>query len=311
MAVGPAFNRSDLLPASPPALSLLRVPGVVFDGTDERWLNGITFEPEGCNLQLDADTATADFPYWWECPPGGQNAVDANVTGGTKAIGDNPANVSAEPYWAWVGFACSAMDVGLPDRRAEVEARLRRRLEACLPAIVERELWTGQVSGFSGAETPFLADGASVDDLGSYGYVTALAEVEQALAECSCGGRHLIHVQPRVAAAWKSEQLVELAPSRDHLLTAMGTVVVPGTGYPGTNPGDVAASYSHSYIYGTGMVRVFLGTPTVGALDASTVSRDTNDVELRAERPVLAVFDPCCHVGVQVNLCDRLCAGGS
>lgn len=310
MAAGPASNRSDLFPASPPAISLLTVPGVLVPEAlrDERWINGISVDPEACNVSLDAETATADFPYWWEACGAATLPTEASIA--SKVIGTNPANIDAEAWFAWVGFACTAAQVAT--MADEVDARLRRKLQACLPSIVERELWSGQVATLQGASTPFLAEDGAVDEVSvSLGYITALAELEQALAECTCGRRHMIHAQPRLVTLWRSEDLVSLAPSRDHLLTELGTVVVPGTGYPGTSPTGLASSYSHTWAYGTGMVRVFTGRVTTTTADSSAVSRPTNDAEVRAETPVLSVFDPCCLVGVGVNLCDATCSGGS
>lgn len=324
MAVGPGAVAQELFRATPPPISLLTVPGVVVAenekqtmgllGTNgaQRWLNGISVEPEACSVSLDLDTAEADFPYWWTCPPGdGTDAATAtDDLGGVKAIGDNPDAVLAEPYTAWVGFTCRP--VSDARRQAEIDARIRRKLAACLPAIVEHELWTGQVAQLMGTDTPYLADPATATDVGGYfGFVTALAEVEQALADCSCSGRHIIHAQRRVVSAWRMHNLVSLAPTRDHLLTEMGTIVVAGNGYPGTSPQGSDPSYSNSWVYGTGMVRVFLGGVDVATTDLSTVDRSTNVAELRAEQPALAVFSPCCHVAAHVNLCDQLCGGGS
>ncbi len=162
-----------------------------------------------------------------------------------------------------------------------------------------------------GADTPYLA-GDLADVIGpEFGYVTGLAEMEQALAESNCSGRRIIHAQPRVVTLWKLNGLVDVAPDRTHLLTALGTVVVAGTGYPGTSPTGAAATYSHSWIYGTGTVRVFLGDTTVNQTDATSVVKATNDSELRAERPVLTIFDPCTLLAAEVNLCDPSCKGGS
>lgn len=236
-------------------------------------------------------------------------ALDA--LGGIKAIGENPEIVSADSWQAWVGYACTAGDFRNEAQQAEIGARLRSKLEAALPAIVERELWTGQVAIAAGMDNPYLMD-ANVDIVAaSLGFVTALGEMEQALADASYSGRRIIHAQPRVVNLWRSVGLVSLAPSRDHLLTEQGTVVVPGTGYPGTSPTGQAASYSHSWIYGTAGVRVFLGTPDVGVVSGATAIRTINDVELRAERAVLILFADCVRPAIGVNLCDTLCGGGS
>ena len=86
---------------------------------------------------------------------------------------------------------------------------------------------------------------------------------------------------------------------------------MPGSGYPGTGPDGQVASYSHSWAFGTGAVRVLLGDVATNVTDSSTVTRTTNLVEIRAERPVLAAFSSCCLVAAHVNLCDQTCGGGS
>ena len=47
------------------------------------------------------------------------------------------------------------------------------------------------------------------------------------------------------------------------------------------------------------MTTVFLTTTSV------------NDVIVRMEQDVVVFFDPCAHVGIEVNLCDPTCGGGS
>lgn len=335
MAVGPAVGFDGLLRAAPPLFSVVTLPGALVSDEEKRagapasdspeqavhrWENGVSIEPEGCNVDYDLDTATTDYPYWWSCIEGsGRSPVDANVNGsGTKEIGASPDALRFVPYQIHVGYACSAPDAG--PRQTALEARVLRRLEACGPGAVEHELWTGEVAAEAGFPNPYLTDPANVDVLSAagFGFVTALAEMEDALAECSCGGPHVIHAEPRVVTTWASRQLVErdiTGAGIPFLRTVLGTYVVPGTGYPGTGPeiggGTGEGSYSTSYIYGTGMVRVFLGTPVTGFQPSGALTRTNNDYIIRAERSAVAVFDRCCLIGTNVRLCDEYCAAGS
>lgn len=326
-----------VLRAVPPPLSLVGVPGVLLDperegrdaGTSSRsgagapgshWRGGIAVEPEACSVELSlavADgTPTTDFPYWWvECGDSGASAVDV-LASGIKGVGAPPDPVTVTPYTLVAGYQCSALDVHSNARRAEVEARVRRRLEAITPAAVERELWNGQLADAAGYTNPALTDAGTLTTLlGGVptGFVTALGELEQALAEQDHRGGHMIHAQPRVVTAWMQAGLVHLVPGRTHLETALGTVVVPGSGYPGTSPKptQTAATYATSWAYGTGWVRVVLGTVTVETQDATTLTRTLNDVTLRAEREAVALWDTCSHVGINVSTCDELCGVGS
>jgi hypothetical protein len=315
-----------LLPATPPRRGLLDIPGVRVGGAllDLDWRHGLTIEPECHTLTLPAEVAdldgdTTDWPYWWTTICGGGTAA-TEADPGTKAIGDPLPNTTAEAWQAWVGYHCSSLDFRPGSQHhAEIEARLRRRLEACTPSIVEHELWTGHVATLQGADTPSLQEGATELDGGiPLGYVTALAELEQALAACSCSGQHIIHAQPRVVTYWASENLVRSSPDGRYLETAAtGAYVAAGSGYPGTDPNNsMGVGYGLSYAYGTGMVAVFLGNADVKTYDAAAVLSATNTmvnlVELRAERDVLAIFDAsCCHFGAAVSLTDRLARAGS
>ncbi len=318
MAAGPGYAPAGLLPASSPPFSLLNAPRVRATSTErgagDRWQNGLGMEVEPCSLNLDWGSGNeADVPYWWVC--GDTNAatvLQPSAPTSGKVIDDNEPAITVESWLAWVGKKCTGLGMN-DERQAEEEGILLRRFEASLSAIVEHELWTGQVAQAAGLDdNVFLADSAAaVNAGGNFGFVTALAELEQRLAEKVSLGARMIHAQPRLVTAWAAEKLVEIAPDRTHLRTMLGTVVVPGGGYPGTDPHDVAASYSHTYAYGTGQVKAFIGEPMVTRVDASSVARSTNDVELRAEAAALVIFNPCALVTVGVNLCDRYCGGAS
>lgn len=325
MAAGPEVRTEGLLPAAPPPRSLLTIPGVIVTADSAldggRWENGVAIQPESCDVELDFDVAagesTADFPYWWQCPDSGGTAPTAALAAGTKLVGAGRENLVFTPYQVWAGYRCSTLDVrpGTP-RFDEVSSRVLRRLEAITPAALERELWTGNIADAAGYANPALADvGSTAAQAGvPLGFVTALAEVEQALAECHGSGRHIIHAPPRVVTHWRSRGLVEPTADGRALVTALGTFVAPGSGYPGTAPGHVATGWTTPYIYGTGMVRVFLGAPTAPRGDTAEFVdpvSNVNDVVVRAERSALAVWSTCCWVGARTNLCDEYCGSGS
>jgi len=92
--------------------------------------------------------------------------------------------------------------------------------------------------------------------------------------------------------------------------TKTGNIVVPGTGYTGTDPAN--DDDGNLWIYGTSPVELRLSEIMVvpGDLDGA-VDRATNQIIVRAERYALAYWDLCAHVGVPVCLTDPGPACGS
>lgn len=298
MATGPAVP-FPALPAAPPPISLLTsAPVLEGSALPAHWENGISWDPEICKLDLDVD---GDFPVWWVCADeGGQTAsefIDAQVSAntGTKPVPDNPDVRTYRPWTARGTDFCQSMN-----RQRDRQGRARRNLEANLSAIIENELWSGQIATAASFENDFLT--SSPSSLGGpHGYVTALAELEQALAECVTGDR-MIHAQPRLVALWARNGLLVRSASGRRLETLLGTIVVPGAGYDGSGSGLAAGTIETSWAYGTGLVRVLRSEVTVTpSNDAEATDRSINDVTYRAERTVAAIFDGCCKVGVQAD----------
>lgn len=307
---------ADLLVASRPSFSLLDAPGVLWTPQDERWLNGVSTEPDQCFVPLDIDDAGAgDFPFWWECQP--STGVSAASVLTTKIIDDGRDAIDVDSFTLWAGHQCSNLDVHSQSRREEIERKLRRKLEAVTRIAVEREFWTGQVASRADFANHWLQEQpmtVSVNGGARTGFVTALAELEQELADNgNLVGRTYIHAQPRVVTAWRSRGLVDVSPDGTYLRTALGTIVVPGVGYSGGGPGDEGSEGSMvgSWAYGTGPVRVAVSEPTLPMWSAETVDRPNNDREVRVERQVAIVWDPCVKVAVHVNPCDEYCGTGS
>lgn len=335
----------DAIPLAPPRVSLLTSADVIEgDAWDDHMENGVRFLPEQCApITLDCAMADgvpsenpesecaddnppdADFEdqtanYWWSCP---DTTAGEGQTAGidpwyTKLPPPPEEQVEVDAYTVWTGFRCTTLQGAQGDAFA---ARARRALEAFQSHLIERELWTGAVSqlAFAG-ENPYLASEEAIEDGTEFGYINALAEMEQRLAECQPGQVGMIHAQPRVVALWVSAGMVIPEANGRRLRTAFGTIVVPGSGYTGDGftPGEEAptwtqANESHSMIYGTGLVRVWLGparrvdTDVVSlGLAASEVDRSLNTTVIRWERPAVATWDQCCHIGMNVRLYEPL-----
>lgn len=177
----------------------------------------------------------------------------------------------------------------LSAKRDESRQRLLKILDVLSVKGAERELWSGPtVSVEHPTDARYLRDGNATMLIGG-SPSKALAEVEDALAECLPGVNGTIHMTPGVAAyLGPGLQVVD-----GQLRTSAGSWVAVGAGYAGE--GTPA-------IYGTGPVIVHLGKSEMVTDDLEEMSdTKTNEVLLRAERPVAVAFDGCCQVGAPVT----------
>lgn len=279
MTVGPGMV-VDAVTLAPPRVSLLTSADVITH-TDNQWANGLTWRPEAC--------APPAEPYWWACYAEG--AEGPSSQGKVPATPESP--VEYRPFDIWVGVQCGNM------ANAVDELEARRALDAFQSFLIEQELWTGAVATAAGFPNDFLENTPTALNAGGLtAYVTALAELEQALATCQPGQVGMIHAQPRTVTVWVQNGLVIPEANGRRLRTALGTIVVPGAGYPGTGTGLDPATVAASWAYGTGLVRVHLGPVEV----IEDFNRSVNTTIVRAERSVAAVMDECCLVSVQVDL---------
>jgi hypothetical protein len=250
------------------------------DGTVVKWTQGFAYRPEDCDGGSWVDACT----------------FGSAGNGGADPTGDKAAVRIYRPLAAEASVICSTFG----SLAAEEDARARRKLLAVASKLLEAELWTGaEADTFGYTTNPRLADAAATS-LGTLGYEVALAELEQALADALSSQRRMIHAQPRVVTAWAAANLLDI---RGNVLTTkLGTIVVPGAGYPGTGPAGEPADKDNSYAYGTSMVDVRLGEIWSPTIDLAAVDRDTNTRLHRYYRPVAATWDGCAHVVVNVNL---------
>lgn len=260
----------DTLPAAPPLVSLLSSAIVSEEADDREWGAGIVHEQDEKGIEGEHG--------WWTCPETGGAAPDFD-----KLTGSVPSSIRWRPFEVVHAFSCTA-NQPLPDR----EARARRLLASVLSAVIEQELWTGAIATAAGFPNDYLENAPT--SLGSASPRRALAALEQAVADEQAGAPAMIHAQPRLVVRWIADNLVTPSPSGRQLRTALGTLVVPGAGYPGTGPSGTVGP-NNSWAYVTGLVRVWLGPVRITGTGAADLLISTNDRYVRAERAAVYSFD--------------------
>lgn len=241
------------VPAAPGVHGLV-VSAVKPNDGDDRWVQGLVWLPERCDITYDV---------WSLC-------VDH-----TKELQDIPDLARYTP----VGFNVAEKCGTHTPRDAE---RIRRQVDAITSHAVAVELWSGAETQ-ADAGTPdnpfFTAAGAATVVAGVYATaVEGLAALEGAAMRDARGQQVFLHVPV--------EWVMYLADRLDRvgglLYTKLGNVVVADSGYPA---GLVA--------YATGPVQVRLTAIEVNDNLAQTVDRTTNEQTIIGERMFAATYDPC------------------
>lgn len=272
----------DPVPTQPSRYGLIN-SATVINEADAHWEQGITWTPETCAEDGGTfnycNSPATEFTY---------NGV--------------PTAGQFIPFGIYASAKCH------PGSGLDIRARAVRALELQESRLIEREFWTGAVATAADPDHPnkFLAAAAAVQPNGTTATpaALALADLEQALADCAGGGRGFIHARPRTVTFWQHMGLLRREGSL--LLTALDTIVVPGRGYPGTSPTGVAtANHNTDWAYATGQVEVRRGPVQVLETEASVTQANTDNTHRAvAYRMASATFDPCCHIGVLVKNCS-------
>lgn len=248
-------------PATPPVYSLLTAATEITDG--ERWQQGIRWQPEQYN---------------------GGGVVGQGCTGGTSELGqaDNAIENDADPFVVWAEAHCSTLGFEAYD----FEARARRQLAAVQSARIAAELQKGALRTADSLENVALIDAREVGPGGSTAVEDALGILEGAMAVAYAGARGMVHVTPQTLVELGRKNLIYESGSR--WLTYPGNVVVSDAGY--TAEAGEHAPDAGIFMYGTTMIGLRLGPVSVGDF-LTSINRQTNDVELYAQRLVLVEFD--------------------
>lgn len=269
-----------------------------------RWASGYTIDPDPC---------------------GGGTILDPckDYSAGLPTDVAEPADIGPiTPFTISASVQCSTFGSTADD----MYARALRRLAGVRSAQLEHEFWAGTLAQTSSWSNQYLtktgAGGISnyIHNMAAVGTATALAELEQAIAEGTTWGIGFIHAMPRTVAYWSENQLVHETARAGIFQTLLGTIVVAGRGYPGTGPGGAGGALGggqftggqYAYAYATSQVFVRLGPASTWVEDDSqVVDRSTNFRVSTAVQDAIASWDGCVHAAVLVDHAATRSAIGS
>jgi hypothetical protein len=284
-----AFSKTGVVSAPaivPSAFGLLAVVKPENAPGEDQWVRGFAQEWE---------TTVQELKNWDDT----DNTNGSVVTGGVINYYDD-----IKPFFIELTETRSGLSFNAIDRIA----RLSRQIEGMSQKSIETELWDGAVRKGESHDNKALSDAGTtlVNSGNALGAVLALAELERSMAAASNAGETgVIHMTSDVASLLNTR----LEKSEDGtLITRIGTPVVVGAGYSGNGPTGVtgaAASATNKWIYGTGIVKVYLGDVDVvndNLAQAYDVSGNANDMRIKAIRPAAVYFDTSIHLAARVDL---------
>lgn len=288
-----AFSKTGVVSAPaivPSAFGLLAVAKPENAPGEDQWVRGFAQEWE---------TTVQSLKNWDDTDSTSGSVVSSGVINYYDDI---------KPFFIELEETRSGMSFNAIDRIA----RLTRQLEGMTQKAVEAELWDGAVRKGEGHDNKALSDASAtlVASGAAQSAAIALAELEAAMAAMSDAGENgVIHMTRDVAALLSTNGQVFLhAEGKSHLQTISGTPVIIGAGYSGNGPTGVtgaAASITNKWIYGTGIVKTYLGDVDVvndNLSQAYDVSGNANDMRIKAIRPTAVYFDTSIHLAARVDL---------
>lgn len=255
---------------TPPSVSLLSA-AILLEESDERWVNGLNYVPDGCGEGEIFDLCDND-----------------PITGFEKTISASSDPVTGSPFGLVAQDTCTTFSRNARD----YFARATRKLLAMESALLADEVWTGSLG-----LNPRLADPSNVDATGSGAepLVTAIALIEQTFYDTSPGVRPMIHMRPFVLETLLALGSVGLRREGNVWYTAMDSVIAVDRGYPGTGPSGEAVDVNTEWIYATPVLAVRRSAiVTIPNTLKDAVLRTENQVTVFAERAVQATWDNNC-----------------
>jgi len=193
-------------------------------------------------------------------------------------------SADSDTFTVYGTFKCSP--AGWPPERAQ--ERATQRLLTREESRVEQAFWSGDLNN-----DPNLIDSATdLTAATAVTYLLGLGLLEDYVS-AEYGSLGVIHMTR--AAAISGLAKGALITSGGRLLTALGTPVAAGGGYPGTGPGEIGApDDGETWMYVTSALfgyrsEVFTSSDRPGDL----LDRSENILYAVAERTYLLGFDPC------------------
>jgi hypothetical protein len=243
---------------------------------------GIIYVPDAC----EDDT----FLIATDCPP---------ITG-TKTFSAIEAPVSGAPFAVMTSYTCGSLGFSM----AEVEQRVRTRMQLREQRAVEKRIWQGS-TGALGTITGLFRNATN---LGSAGCPTEAVEMlEQALADNGVIGG-IIHARPGMSAHLSNNYLIYEGPGV-RKRTVINTPYVFGQGYDGTGPTGQATSGSTEWMYASGRILIWAGDVVVPD-PRQTMDHSTNQMKVIAERMFNVVLE-CGVWAVEVTRTCTTSGGGT
>lgn len=260
------------LPVEPPARSAL--PYGLFSvltprGADSHWsLFGVTWEALSCE---GAGGST------------GQCDSEGNPIEVGNDLSVSPVTGSAESFHVSGSYSCSLIGGKSP------EEGVQKALEHLLTreeSRVEQALWNGDLGN-----TGFAAGAVLVGDSAGAGAGVTVGALEKWLG-ANYGSLGVLHMDRLVATYLLTKGT--LVARGSSLYSVLGTPVVSGAGYPGTDPSGSDPSPGTGLIYATPTLIGYRSEPTANADPASSFFDPShNDFTATATRSYAIGFDPC------------------
>jgi hypothetical protein len=233
---------------------------------------GIIYVPDTCEDDV--------FIYAMNCPP----------VSGSKTFSGNESPVSGMPFSVYTSYTCGSIGYSF----AEIEAKVRLRMQLREQRAVERRVWQGSPLGGTGGIAGLFQSAVTVGPASCITDATAI--LEQTLADNGVVGG-IIHARPYMSAHMANAHLLEKQGRQ--LTTKIGTPVCFGQGYNGTGPAGQAVAATTEYMYATGRVMIW-GTEAEDPPIGETMDRALNQIYTVAEK-IYAVAIECGVWAIQVT----------
>jgi hypothetical protein len=195
----------------------------------------------------------------------------------------------------------------------DFKGRATRLVSLAAKAQIEREFWSGYLAIAGSYPNNYLTNNAdpAFIDLTPGGGPPSVARgqqiLEDYLQQCGFGGQGMIHTQAQTAPNLLSARLVDgPRPGTQQLLSVLGNIMVPGSGYTGLGPANAAPAAGTSWMYATDIVSIRMDPDekikTFPDTLAEATDRALNLIRFRATKFAAASWDAACHAGCRVTL---------